>query len=695
MDNIRDILQPYYPGTKYEMLFQGNFVDVVEGFNGKEWNPLTVWNPLKLKEYNDAFRIYCTLGWILKLVEELLAKHNTITVAYYLTLFLDMHIPLVIYIEDNKKGDNDHLLTRFEEKAPVEEYMPTIERVFHEGNLPDVLNYIVQCSFFSDNRSKTNPIVHLISKALPHRCTIRNLREIISNYCRKHEDVYNFVLGCLKCSLLGLYESCKERPDLATRIVLIRKFNNISRGSMLQWMMKDHQQLLFYVIKEFLIYGVRQIPSLYNEIKERYYWDKFEECVERAMNIVRKSLRPEHNIMNFVGVEEQLGIMNKQQVHHLFRPTKHSFAKIVLMECDRIDDTKSVEYLVSEFDMSYKKLMMDMAIRIPQSKSIPFKWLEYFKISPNIVKELQQIQEMFIFDGSKGSLKSLLTHLDRYSFECIRTFVDVFNTKMNVRVFTLPAHIYIEQCKALRRKFQIPNGVPLPEYCGSTLLCLECNQFKGFTNKRDNEKNKISNLYAFGNSKVLVDDETMKFYCGKRCDKVDGKKRHHYVPEYSSYISSEISDAIRVAEERNKKRCAKEKRKELKNEICSQTELCRINLNGQLLQFYGNMYTVCPKCANFMVVDCKYYTKDGFYCGCCIQNGKLYTNISCEYCQAVRGNETWNPVQCLEKGKQTSIYLCQSCHKPWIRSAAALLEKDTIMRGLLNKWKRLQHPSTI
>lgn len=713
MHNITNILHPYYANSKYEILFNGNFVNVVENFNETLWRGVS-WNPLNLKQYSDDYRIYCTLGWVLKCMEELLARENTTaSEKYYLTLYLDMYIPLVIYIEDSGEGSNNHLLTQTtedteEEQAPIERFMPDMKLVFHEGNLPDVLNYVVQCSFFTENRNKLNPIVHLISKALPHRCTIRNLIEITSKNCRKYDDVYNFVFGCLKCSLLGLYETCIHRPNMQTRIKLIRKFCTVSKGYMLKWMTSDHQQLLFYVIKEFLIYAVRQIPGLYEEIKERYYWDKFEECVEKAMDSVRREISTNtEDIMKFPGVEHKLSISNKQQVTHLYRPTKHSFAKVLLMECDRLDDSKAVDYISTEFKKEHRDIMYKMAIRTEMSLAMPFEWLQYFNINQNVQKELKQIQETYLMDGQKTALKSLLSGLDRYSFEYVRAFAEVFDRKMNVRIFTAPKHIYVQQCKALRRKFKIPNGKPLPKTVGNTLVCMECKQFKGFTNKVDTKQkgNKnvsiYKNLYGLGNKKTLVDDLTMKLFCGKRCDKVDAKKRHHYTPDLSSYISTENAELARQNMERARKRAAKERRKELKNDICSDTELTTVDLCGNILQFYGSLYTVCPMCGNFMSMESKYYTKDGFYCGCCIQNGKLYTNITCEYCKAVRGNETWNSILVYKEDensgvdKLTAIYLCSGCHKPWIKSATSPLTLDTILKGLHNKWKRLQHPSTV
>ena len=188
MDNINEILLPYYASTMYEQLFIGNFVDRVHSFDLSIWKPF-YWNPFQLKEATESCKIYCTLGWTVYHLEQLMNKTKAVNseVLYYLTLFLDTYIPLMIFIEDEGKYTDDDLLTDYGDGAPIEKYIPSIENVFHQGNLPDVLHYIVQCSFFSDTRSKANPIVHLLSKSLPQRCTIRNLREIVSNYCRKYD----------------------------------------------------------------------------------------------------------------------------------------------------------------------------------------------------------------------------------------------------------------------------------------------------------------------------------------------------------------------------------------------------------------------------------------------------------------------------------------------------------------------------
>ena len=692
LDDLNSVLNPHFAGTKYEQLFVGNFVDRVYTFDTSLWQQTLFWNPAQLTRGSDEYKIYCTLGYHMHLINEILDMNNiTNDIKYQLCIYMDMYIPLMIHMEDEDKYSDEYLLTDYGEGAPIHTFGPTTDTVFHQGKIPNVLNYIVQCSFWSDVRSKDYPIVHLLSKGLPQRCQIRNMREILSNYSRKYDTVYEFIYSCLLCSLLGMYKSCTVRPPLNIRIRLYRKFRSMSKAEMLQWMIQDHQQLLFYVIKEFLIFGVHEIPSIYAEIERRYYWDKFEQCVAKAMNTVRSSIEDNANIMHFKGVEPQLIAINKQQVHHLFRPTRHLFCHVIINECEKIDDSKYIDYIRKETPLENKDIMYQMAIRTEELKCTPFEWLQYFNVKEDIIKNLKKVQDTYIQDGSKGSLKSLLEGMDRYTFECVRDLCEVFDRKNNVRLFTLPKHIYIQQCQALRRKHEIQNNCPIDQDTGSSYVCLECKQFKGFVTGID--KGKVKNLYAYGHSKILIDDETMELYCGKRSDKVDGKKRNVIKPEYTSFIDVDYQRVMNANEIRHRKRQAKEKRKDLRSKVCSKTPLVSVNLLGVLLQYYGKLYTMCPVCANFMLVTSEHFTKDGFYCGCCMQHGKLYTNVSCEWCHAIRGNESWTPIKVKDnENKEMNIYLCQQCHKPWIRNAETILPLDTIKKGLTQRWKRLQHP---
>jgi hypothetical protein len=470
-------------------------------------------------------------------------------------------------------------------------------------------------------------------------------------------------------------------------MALIKCFKEMTKGVLLGWMRGDHQSLLFYVVKEFLLFSVKMLPAILDELKERYFWTHFNDCVVKAMNTFRHyKIFDFNDPLAFKGMEQHFASVNKQQVHYLFRPHRMSFSQSVIQECERMDDVRCIEYTTREFRTEYHDLMWELAKRATFEQNIPIEYLEFFNIKKKSIQELSSIQDHYNREGSKSNLKTFLSDLSRLEFETVRSFAEVFHRLGNFRRFTLPAHIYIMQHKALRRKYAVQNGDPLPDGVGEALLCLHCKTFKSFINQRDSNGH-VTGLYAYGHSKILVDDETMELYCAKRSDKIDSKKR---IPVTEDYMGENTSN---VSTERAKKRAAKERRKESRSKRCSDSVLTTVNLLGIILQFYGRLYTVCPICGNFMIWD-NHFTKETFYCGCCLKNGKLFSTICCMYCNAVRGNENWTTISVIsDSGEQKSIYLCNTCLKPWIRNSPTPLKQSDIITGLKQKWKRLQHPS--
>ena len=770
LPNICEFLKTEFTGNGVENLFQGNFVDRVDLFDGRMPSEL-IWDPLKIATHPSRIkgrRIYCVLA---KTINQIRGLHRmedlTQKTKYFLCLYEDMHVPLINYIDMLVEKQISHLdlisyteygtepilipefriygtckktfiqrimkhksYERFDKLIDAKKFILTDEylctqinltggviqppavrlqpemklfeedEAFHEGMLPDVLRYVINCNFFSETK-KNHPLVHLISKSLPQRCTIRNLSDILHEYSRKHDYVYDFVLSCMRCSMLGLYKNSHTRPPFHIRKVLIDVFKNKTKNEFLQWMLMDHQQLLFYIIKEFLVFACRLVPSLYNEIIRRYSWSKFEEGVMTAMNAVRKyEFWDKSNPLLFSNVESMLASVNKQQIHHLYRPIKTSFAHAVMSECLRIDEERCMTKSNTVIKREWKETMYKLAIRI-KDKTMPFYLLECFHVSQQTINTISQIQEMFLEEGSKSSLKQFLYTLPRNEFEALRDFADAFDRKHNVRIFDLPCHTYINQCIALRRKHRIKNGVAIPDHVGDVMVCLNCKTFKSFINHCDNKGN-VCNLYAYGFQKVLVEDDcednTIKTYCGKRCDKSDGKKRHNYSSQYSSFLHLTDDQLKRNNNDRQRKREAKEMRKENENIICSNTELVRVNLLGRILQFYGKLYTICPSCGNAFAYSGKYFNgQKGFYCGCCLSaQGELFTTIACSHCLAIKNNESWQPITVRgenDDNQRQQIYLCNNCYKPWIRDSTRLLKVSTINKGLKEKWKRLKHPS--
>ena len=357
------------------------------------------------------------------------------------------------------------------------------------------------------------PIVHLLCKSLPQRCQIRNLQDIILNYCKQDDLVYDFMSKTVLCSILGAYSHSKSSLSWKSRIIVLRRlvYSPPNRTQMQEWLFGGYQHFLFYVIKEFLTYSIRLIPSLFEEIRDTYKWDAFESCVHNAMDNMRKFM--ENNIKKSTtisgwleGIEPMLMQINKQQLGNLFRPQRMTFTNTILNLCERLDEQNNQAKPYIAFPREYRNLMRDMSKRIPRTPNVPVEWLTYFGVKNNAVESLKNIQKHYHQNTFRADVKKLLNDVSRYDFEAIRELFKIFyQVHHMVRVFPLPKHYYVSQIKALRRRYELKDGEYFSDNVGMVYACLACHTFKAFVVK---STDKISNLFANGHHKVIIDDET-------------------------------------------------------------------------------------------------------------------------------------------------------------------------------------------
>ena len=601
-------------------------------------------------------RIANAVGYVLDELE-LLRRDAPSHIAHMLGLYEDMFIPLMTHLQ--QYPSDDVLLTDMGDGAPIERLLPA--DAFHVGKLPDCVHLMMQCSFWTD--TKMTPLVHILTKCTPQRCQIRSLAGIIYNYSRLHDDVYLFMRSVTKASMLGVYDGC-VRPSLMVRRAIVETLDGLSRDQFLDWMQRDHQQFLFFAVKEYIVFATRHIPSLHYVLRHNYRWDEFENVVRRAMDGVRRLLC--ENVLVLIGVEQCIRDSSRGSTH-MYRPRKTTFCRVLIQECERYCETNMMETANSTLDKKHEHLMYQMLIRANTTR-IPFVWLQCFGVEKSLTDMLVHHEELFCADGARGKLRTMVQTLDIFLLERVRALAHAFFKKFNVRVFTLPMHVSLDQVKALRNMHNIPNGQP-SKGIGCTYVCFECKQFRGFVTHRCGKR--MHNLCAFGHNKVLIDDVQSKLYCGRRFDKLDKKRA----------TRGEFDDALALV--KTTKQTAKDKRKEKQMELCATTELQPVNLVGNLLQFYGHLYTICTRCGNYMKYNPKHF--DGnIYCGCCVDDGVMFRDIRCNWC---RGKTHISKPITVKEGK---IFLCRSCYKPWIRNATAVLTTAVIRQGLEEKWKRLQ-----
>ena len=677
-ETIRDdeptkVLSREFYGTVYEWLFLGTFSERVHTYDPKYVTdfPWPV-SPIRT-ESETAKKILDTLKATIALTIEAMGTSKHL---YY---YFDAHVPLMCAFEDEMEVNG--ILTDKRAIELAEAYNPEPAHSMHEGALPDVISDLMKCTYWNETKPKMPPVVHLLCKALPQRCQIRNLSDIIRNYCRQDDKVYEFMSKTVLCSMLGAYSHSKNTLSWKARKAVLRRFvySPPNRTQMQEWLFSGYQHFLFYVIKEFLTYSIRLIPSLYAEIKDTYKWDIFENCVQTAMDSMRSTL--EKNILEnkpsiklwLQNAEPMLMNINKQQLGNLFRPQRLTFTQTILNMCERLDETNDQAKPYVCFPKEYRDLLRNMAKRVERRADVPVEWLKYFGVKPITIETLDNIQKHYHQNAFRTDVKKLLNDISRFDFECIRELFKTFwQVHHQVRIFPLPKHYYMSQIRALRRRYEIPDGQEIRNHVGTVYACLACKTFKAFVVKPND---KVSNLFANGHHKVIIDDETLKCYCGRRTDQNDSKKRSRVAIQ--EFINNSSIDHEEISK-RAKKKAWKMKRKRHMNEACATTECLKFNMTGSLFQFYGVLYMFCPLCASPTIYNPILHGKHGLHCGQCMKGGQFYTLVSCMICNTLRGASKWDTVQYTEEGEQKSGVICQSCDRPWIHAEGSPYDIDVL-----------------
>lgn len=159
---------------------------------------------------------------------------------HFANLCLDSHW-LLACVFDNAGSclprDDGHVL-----RAALPKLAPGDGTVFHEGEMPLLDRRVMRCTFFggaafpagsaagvsvassgASGRSE-DPVVHMLSKSIPHRCEVREMVGIIENGCVADEGAFNLLQTMLAGSLLGVYRHARSRPGSFARHALYDLF---------------------------------------------------------------------------------------------------------------------------------------------------------------------------------------------------------------------------------------------------------------------------------------------------------------------------------------------------------------------------------------------------------------------------------------------------------------------------------------
>lgn len=562
-----EILTEYYSGTSYCNCFQAPWLC-------PEPNTF-IWQPAEPK--NIAF-VKAVNVWI-----ELLQKNDNCFIRKVLYEWIDLNYLNIVHM-DYRKLSTDRLVS-FEHASITDNYIAQI-----------IMDILPPCK----QSKEKNKILHLLSKACPKRCQIRNLKEIVLQYATDDDETYAFLLEVMKKSLFGTYTHCKEMLCFEGRHILYSMFvyQMSNKDFFLKWFSNNnHQIFIFFCLKEFLCDAIWQVKSVYDFIEKKWKWSVFEKQVVQSMDAARRILntiaKREHKLLHrgdwILSVESFLQQVSKQHIK-LFRTSNvvgfYAKTKVLLSKYIVSKDCElKVNHHVGCFIWSIMQRTSDI--------KVIFSILQHFKIPNNII-DLLMDEKFSQVHFENLSMKQLFV---------LKEFCRLMDLKRGTSIFVLPQHLYDKQKQALQKKeCSASNHAHSLGY-----VCFVCNDIKFFLTKVSNSS-RHSNRLARGSLRVVVDNnsDSLQLVCGRKPERHVKNSKKKWKDDKKAIT----------------RKIFKEKQRNFLSKQCIGTPLQEIDLLGHALQFNNKMITLCTTCANVCLVDATSFSYS--------------TEINCKVCQMTK-----------------------------------------------------------
>lgn len=488
-----------------------------------------------------------------------------------------------------------------------------------------------------------NKILHALSKALPQRCQIRNLKEIIITYVSEDDHFFHFLLQVMKNSLLGTYQHCSVRLNFKGRYILWDSFERQlkSKPFFCKWFRNgsDHQVLIFFCLKEYLIHATREAAPVSDVIDEKYGWGKFEKQVCLFMNRIRSRLNViadrEFNFLvrsDWIANIEAILINAAKQHIKLFRTTPQVtyYSKIhqLIMKHFTLKNVFKV-YDIIRPEVTH--LIWNVIQRLYKAENI-FKMMPIFDLPVDTMNGL--LQQTFTQEHFEQQTPKTLKY--------ILEFIRLLELRKKIGLYVLPVHIFEKQIDAISKKESCKR-----EACthfGINYLCFICNDIKMFIMKETNIS-RHSNCLAKGSLRIVVNNQAahgnLEYICGRRTER---HQRHG---------KRKWRDNEAVAQ----RKLIKEKQRDAISHRCINTPLKEVDMIGHFLSFFNKMMFLCTKCGNACTINKKCFQYDNVIsCSMCMHHQKK----TCEKCCTLT---TCNRILVLDTkvGRFRKGNLCVAC----------------------------------
>jgi len=510
-------------------------------------------------------------------------------------------------------------------------------------NLPNLWHELIQCCFQCTSGTSqassrnSNPIVHVLSKAWPMRCSIRNFSDIVSGYATRDSKVCNALVIMLRCTLMASYEHADQTMSDVALLHVYRYLIHTppTPAQFAAWIKNSHQHILFVAIKEYIVFLVSNVPSLRAILQAKYPWPSFVSSVVAQSNYIREKYNA--NVIaqtnGFSGIQDGITSMKTFKCRSGMHASKMShleFLALFRMEpsTGNLFNVPLRTGLFHVFDGSSLQSVLEQC-KLPSVAAA----------CTNVVATSD-----FFEVPNKNAIKAAYSNLTPQECFLVGEIMHAFVVRATVRCVALPSFIARMQKAAMQQNVRQT----------SVYFCVCCRQLRSFV-VDDNTASK--HAWARGNSKVVYDDETGHLYCGKKIEKTNPAHRSTACTQRNYW-------------------------KNQQSFMCRYSRLVCIDMLGSMLQIGNCVHMLCPKCLCVMVCRADRFVGEGIMCIHCQYRQTTVTTSCCYHCY------TWDVAGGARidlRGSQRA--LCKKCTRPWMYNSNSLMTTitDTLLHRAINE----------
>ena len=553
---------------------------------------------------------------------------------------VDACLPVAVHLED-MANKGCHINDATVQEA-LQLHPPLRRNHINAAYMPNMVRKIVSTCFASHrpgNRA-IDPLGHVLNKAWPMRCSVRNFSEIVSAYILADTDIYRFVLLVLHACMVGAYPGASVHASVSVKLLLHRHyvFDPVTPEHLARWVQQNNHILLFIAIKEYIAYTVSAVPGLCSVLDSAYNWHEFVQSAVHQSDTIRATIN-----------------QYSATPCNMFERALAAVVTIRSYKCRTppLEQGQICENLLAAVRMAYHpavdvyhrpmRVGIYYAIRDAVSLGAPvYDIAVAIGIPPDTARRISNAGSTQATPADWRAVRQVRCATVDEAL-VLHELVQAWTMCYKIKTHRLPQHVADEQADKLA-------GTDRTVYA-----CACCRQLRAFV--VDDSSN--SNAWACGHQKVLLDDVTGEVYCGKRIEK-------NTIPARSSSTDSRRSYW-----------------KAQQSLMCAYSPLLKIDMDGTLLHFYGKLYMLCPECLCVMRLhEARYHGKSIQCVNCSYRAATTLAATRCFHCYSSSG--TLSTVALALR----AVHVCTGCWRRWMLrdEITSSIDEDTAHQAINERW---------